>query len=42
VWIYTQDQPFSGSRVYRPTRNPHHNDSNYRASVSLPGAGEAR
>jgi hypothetical protein len=37
VWIYTQDRPFSGSRIYRPTRNPHYNDSNYRAMVSLPG-----
>jgi hypothetical protein len=37
VWIYTQDRPFSGSRIYAPVRNPHYNDSNYRASVSLPG-----
>ena len=37
VWIYTQDRPFSGSRIYAPLRNPHYNDSNYRASVSLPG-----
>ena len=36
VWIYTQDRPFTGSRIYAPTRNPHYNDSNYRASVSLP------
>ena len=37
VWIYTQDRPFTGSRIYAPARNPHYNDSNYRASVSLPG-----
>ncbi len=37
VWIYTQDRPFTGQRVYKPTRNPLYNDSNYRATVSLPG-----
>jgi hypothetical protein len=37
VWIYTQDQPFAGSRLYAPTRNPDYNDSNYRSTVSLPG-----
>ena len=37
VWIYTQDRTFSGSRIFAPARNPHYNDSNYRASVSLPG-----
>jgi rhamnogalacturonan endolyase len=37
VWIYTQDQPFTGKRMYKPTRNPMYNDSNYRATVSLPG-----
>jgi hypothetical protein len=36
VWIYTQDRPFTGSRLYAPVRNPHYNDSNYRATVSLP------
>jgi rhamnogalacturonan endolyase len=36
VWIYTQDRPFNGSRLYRPMRNPHYNDSNYRATVSRP------
>ena len=35
VWIYTQDRPFSGGTVYAPTRNPHYNDSNYRATVSI-------
>jgi rhamnogalacturonan endolyase len=37
VWIYTQDRPFTGQRIFAPTRNPHYNDSNYRATVSLPG-----
>jgi hypothetical protein len=37
VWIYTQDTPFTGARLYAPTRNPTYNDSNYRATVSLPG-----
>ncbi len=37
VWIYTQDRPFTGRRIYAPRRNPAHNDSNYRAWVSLPG-----
>jgi rhamnogalacturonan endolyase len=37
VWIYTQDRPASGGRVYSPVRNPDYNDSNYRATVSLPG-----
>ncbi len=23
VWIYTQDRPFTGSRIYKPVRNPH-------------------
>ena len=36
VWIYTQDRPFTGQRVYAPTRNPLYNDSNYRSTVSLP------
>jgi hypothetical protein len=37
VWIYTQDRPFTGKRIYTPQRNPSYNDSNYRANVSLPG-----
>ena len=36
VWIYTQDGPPPSGRVYAPVRNPHYNDSNYRANVSLP------
>jgi len=36
VWIYTQDRPFAGKKTYSPIRNPLYNDSNYRATVSLP------
>jgi hypothetical protein len=36
VWIYTQDRPRSGDRVYAPVRNPGCNESNYRTVVSLP------
>jgi hypothetical protein len=36
VWIYTQDRPFTGKRIYAPERNPTFNESNYRAQVSLP------
>ncbi|MFI5455698.1 MAG: hypothetical protein ACHRXM_09630 [Isosphaerales bacterium] len=42
VWIYTQDRPFPGKRVYSPTRNPGYNESNYRTVVSLPGWAGAR
>jgi hypothetical protein len=37
VWIYTQDRPFQGNRIYAPVRNPDYNESNYRTNVSLPG-----
>jgi hypothetical protein len=40
VWIYTQDRPPNpgpNGKVYAPRRNPDFNDSNYRATVSLPG-----
>jgi rhamnogalacturonan endolyase len=36
VWTYTQDRPFTGSRIYDPIRNPDYNESNYRTNVSLP------
>jgi hypothetical protein len=36
VWIYTQDRPFTGKKIYAPFRNPSYNDSNYRVNVSLP------
>ena len=41
VWIYTQDRPFSGERIYAPHRNPDYNESNYRTVVSRPGRGRA-
>mgnify|MGYP004702504639 CR=1 FL=1 len=36
VWIYTQDRPFTGKRIYAPVRSPDYNESNYRSTVSLP------
>lgn len=36
VWIYTQDRPFTGKRIYAPRRSPDYNESNYRVTVSLP------
>jgi hypothetical protein len=36
VWIYTQDGPAPKGKVYAPVRSPLYNDSNYRATVSLP------
>jgi hypothetical protein len=36
VWIYTQDRPFTGKKLYTPVRNPDYNESNYRTNVSLP------
>jgi len=36
VWIYTQDRPFTGRRIYAPLRSPEYNESNYRTNVSLP------
>lgn len=37
MWVYTQaDNPKPG-RLYRPKRNPQYNQSNYQATVSLPG-----
>ena len=36
VWIYTQDRPFTGAKIYTPVRNPEYNESNYRTNVSLP------
>lgn len=42
VWIYTQNRPFTGARIYKPVRNPDYNESNYRTNVSLPGWEEVR
>ncbi|HWB87514.1 MAG TPA: hypothetical protein VG675_25455 [Bryobacteraceae bacterium] len=37
VWIYTQDRPFRGRRLYDPKCNPNYNESNYRTNVCLSG-----
>jgi rhamnogalacturonan endolyase len=42
VWIYAADRPFNGPNLYRPARNPHYNDSNYRSTVSVPTPTGAR
>jgi rhamnogalacturonan endolyase len=36
VWIYTQDRPVTGNKIYAPLRNPDYNESNYRVNVSMP------
>ena len=36
IYIYTQDQPFNGSRIYAPKRPPLYNESNYAPVVSWP------
>jgi hypothetical protein len=40
MWIYTQDDNPRGGKLYRPKRNPQYNNSNYQATVSLPGWSE--
>ena len=42
VWIYTQDRPFPGKKIYAPIRSPDYNESNYRTTVSLPGWRDVR
>ncbi|MGE3315095.1 MAG: hypothetical protein AB7O26_08245, partial [Planctomycetaceae bacterium] len=37
LWVYTQDDGPLAGRIYKPTRNPHWNESNYRSTISLPG-----
>ncbi|NMC38092.1 MAG: hypothetical protein GYA41_07205 [Bacteroidales bacterium] len=37
IWIYTQDGPFKGNRVYKPLRPPAYNESNYATMYSWPG-----
>lgn len=36
MWIYTQDRPFTGSRIYHPEKYPDYNASNYRGEYSWP------
>jgi hypothetical protein len=40
LWVYTQDDSPRRGRLYKPTRNPLYNTSNYQATVSLPGWSE--
>ncbi len=40
LWVYTQDDSPKRGRLYKPTRNPLYNYSNYQATVSLPGWSE--
>jgi hypothetical protein len=37
IWIYTQDRPFKGEKVYKPERQPLYNESNYATAWSWPG-----
>ncbi|WP_319476797.1 hypothetical protein [Marispirochaeta aestuarii] len=37
IWIYTQDDNPKNGKLYKPLRNPQFNNSNYQASVSIPG-----
>ena len=36
LYIYKQDTPFEGNKVYSPIRYPEYNNSNYRAEIGLP------
>jgi hypothetical protein len=40
LWVYTQEDSPKPGRLYRPIRNPQYNNSNYQATVSLPGWSE--
>jgi hypothetical protein len=37
IWIYTQDRPFKGDKIYNPERQPIYNESNYATAFSRPG-----
>jgi hypothetical protein len=37
IWIYTQDRPFEGDKIYKPDRQPLFNESNYATAWSWPG-----
>ncbi len=37
IWIYTQDKPFTGDKIYKPERQPLYNESNYATAYSRPG-----
>ena len=40
IWVYTQDDNPKEGKLYKPQRNPQYNNSNYQATVSLPGWSE--
>ena len=40
LWVYTQDDNPKEGKLYKPQRNPQYNNSNYQATVSLPGWSE--
>lgn len=42
MWIYTQDRPFTGSKINAPHKYPHNNASNYRGEYSWPNFVEYR
>jgi rhamnogalacturonan endolyase len=35
MYIYTQDSPFEGDKIYVPRRNPLYNESNYKGIISM-------
>ena len=37
IWIYTQDRPFKGDKIYKPVRPALYNESNYATCFSWPG-----
>jgi rhamnogalacturonan endolyase len=37
IWIYTQDRPFEGEKIYQPERQPLYNESNYATAYSRSG-----
>jgi rhamnogalacturonan endolyase len=36
MWVYTQDRPFTGSKIFNPEKYPDYNASNYRGEYSWP------
>lgn len=40
LWVYTQSDNPKAGKLYKPVRNPHYNDSNYRCVVSTPAWSE--
>jgi rhamnogalacturonan endolyase len=37
IWVYTQSDNPKPGKLYKPVKNPYYNNSNYQATVSLPG-----